>query len=99
MLWYDGTIMMARTQITLQSQTHRQARQRAADLGISLAEYVRQLVAHDLSSRHASAEVKQVFDLGRSLGSNIAKDKDAMLGEAFSAGRRRVVHKTSGSKA
>jgi len=90
--------MMARTQITLQSQTHRRARQRAAELGVSLAEYVRRLVAHDLSGHRATADVKQVFDLGRSQGSNITKDKDSMIGEAFSAGRRRLVHKTAGSK-
>jgi hypothetical protein len=90
--------MMARTQITLEPQTHRRARQRAAELGVSLAEYVRRLVAHDLGGHRARADVKDVFDLGRSHGANIAKDKEAMLGEAFSAGRRRVVRENAGSK-
>src|SRR5437763_1301146 len=39
--------MMSRTQITLDRETHRRARKRAADLGISFAEYIRRLIAHD----------------------------------------------------
>ena len=85
---YDGAIMMARTQITLEPEAQRQARQRASDLGISLAEYVRQLVARDLGSRPAKANPKLVFDLGRSGGSDIARNKDAMVAAAFGAARR-----------
>jgi hypothetical protein len=36
-LWYDGAIMMAKTQITLETEMQRRARQRANDLGVSLA--------------------------------------------------------------
>ena len=86
---YDGAIMMSRTQITLESQTHRRARQRAAELGVSLAEYVRRLLAHDLGGPRAPVSAKQVFDLGRSKGSNVAEDKDAMIADAFAAARRR----------
>lgn len=84
--------MMARTQITLQPEIQRRARQRAADLGISLAEYVRNLVARDLGNPSAKADPALVFDLGKSGKSDIAKDKDAMIAEAFAAasvGRRR----------
>ncbi len=49
--------MMARTQITLEPQIHRRARQRANELGVSLAEYMRQLVARDLSGVQAKADV------------------------------------------
>src|SRR5437016_6136404 len=45
---YDGDIMMSRTHITLDAEIQRKARQRASDLGISLAEYLRRLVARDL---------------------------------------------------
>ena len=38
---------MARTQITLEPEIQRRARQRAGDLGVSFAEYVRRLVARD----------------------------------------------------
>jgi hypothetical protein len=49
-MWcYDGAIMMARAQITLEPEFHRRARRRATDLGVSFAEYVRTLVVRDLS--------------------------------------------------
>ena len=75
--------MMSRTQITLDPEIQRRARQRAGDLGISLAEYLRRLVARDLGSARAKADPVLVFDLGSSGGSDIAKDKDAMIAEAF----------------
>ena len=85
--------MMARTQITLESETQRRARQRASDLGVSLAEYVRHLIVRDLGGGPAKADPSLVFDLGRSAGSDIARDKDAMIAQGFAAtstrGRRR----------
>ena len=84
--------MMARTQITLEPEVQRRARQRASDLGVSLAEYLRRLVARDLGNPPAKADPALVFDLGESRRSDIAKDKDAMIAEAFAAagaGRRR----------
>ena len=75
--------MMSRTQITLDPEIQRRARQRAGDFGVSLAEYVRRLVARDLGSAQTKADPVLVFDLGSSGGSEIAKDKDAMIAEAF----------------
>jgi len=40
--------MTSRNQITLDPELQRRARKRASDLGISLAEYFRRLVARDL---------------------------------------------------
>ena len=77
--------MMARTQITLPPETQRRARQRASDLGISFAEYIRRMVERDLGNSPAKADPSLVFDLGKSRGSDIAKDKDAMIAEAFAA--------------
>ncbi len=78
--------MMARTQITLEPEIQRRARQRASDLGISLAEYVRRLVVRDLGSGgRAKADMSVIFDLFSSGGSDIAKNKDAMIGEAVAA--------------
>lgn len=85
--------MMARTQITLEPKTHSQARQRARDLGISLAEYIRSLVVRDLGQNRSQADPKVIFNLGSSGGSNIARDKDAMIAAAFGssrAGRRQA---------
>lgn len=77
--------MMARTQITLDSETQRRARRRAGDLGISLAEYVRRAVARDLGASHKPRDPAIVFDLGSSGASNIAKKKDIMIAEAFAS--------------
>ena len=77
--------MMARTQITLEPEVQRRARQRASDLGVSLAEYLRRLVARDLGNPPAKADPALVFDLGVSRRSDIARDKDAMIAEAFAA--------------
>jgi hypothetical protein len=41
--------MMTRTQITLEPELQKTARRRAAQLGVSLAEYVRRLIARDLA--------------------------------------------------
>ena len=82
---YDGYIMMARTQITLEPEMQRRARQRAADLGCSLAEYIRRLVARDLGGTRPKADISQIFDLGNSGGSDISKHKDQMIGEAIEA--------------
>ena len=60
------------------------ARERAGQLGISLAEYVRRLVAEDLGGGVEPVGPTAVFNLGSSGGSDVARDKDAMLGQAFS---------------
>ena len=75
---------MVRTQLSFDREVLRRARRRAGELGISLAEYVRRLVARDLGERAPPSDPSRVFDLGRSDGSDIARNKDAMLAEAFS---------------
>jgi hypothetical protein len=77
--------MMARTQITLDPELQRRARQRATDLGWSFAEYVRRLVARDLGERTVRPDVSLIFNLGNSGGSDISKNKDEMIGEAIEA--------------
>jgi len=79
--------MMSRAQISLDPETQRRARQRASDLGVSLAEYVRRLVARDLRSPRAAASPAIVFDLGASGRSDIGAQKDAMIAKAFAARR------------
>ena len=77
--------MMSRTQITLEPEIQRRARKRASDLGVSLAEYFRRIVARDLSGASTKPDPAAVFDLGSSGGSNIAKNKSRMIAEAFGA--------------
>ncbi len=81
--------MMSRTQITLDREMQRRARQRAGDLGVSLAEYVRRLVARDLGEALSQPNPAAIFDLGRSGGSDIARYKSAMIAEAFAAAPKR----------
>jgi hypothetical protein len=87
---YDGAIMMAKTQITLGTEMQRRARQRANDLGVSLAEYFRRLVARDLARPETAADVDRIFDLGSSGGSDIASQKDSVIAEAFHSTRRKL---------
>jgi hypothetical protein len=58
-------------------------------MGISLAEYLRRLVERDLGEPRTSPSPSIVFDLGASSGSDIARNKDAMLAEAFSSTGRK----------
>jgi hypothetical protein len=73
--------MVVRTQVTLDADAHRRAKRRAADLGISFAEYIRQVVDHDLGEQ-AETDISAIFGIGDSGGSNIALHKDQYLGEA-----------------
>jgi len=77
--------MMVRTQIALDSEDHRRAKRRAAELNISLAEYVRRAVRHDLGEERPTADISAIFGLGASGGSDIAKHKDRYIGEAVEA--------------
>ena len=63
----------------------RRAGKRAAERGLSLAEYMRRLVARDLDQSHRSADPSVVFALGNSGKTDIAGEKDRLLGEATAA--------------
>jgi GH24 family phage-related lysozyme (muramidase) len=89
-MWYDGAIMMVRTQITLDSEIQKRARRRASELGVSLAEYVRQVITRDLAEPQIKSDVSSIFNLGSSGGSNIARNKEAMVAEAFDHARKRL---------
>ena len=58
-------------------------------LRVSLAEYIRRLVDQDLAAPARSVDRSIVFDLGTSEGTDIALEKDHMIGEAVGAGTRR----------
>lgn len=82
--------MTQRTQISLPPEDHRRARARASELGISLAEYVRRLVARDLHGNREPAPVEALFALGSSSDrSDVSTRKDAYVGEAVAAAARR----------
>ncbi len=77
--------MMARIQVSLAKEEQKRARLRAAELGISFAEYIRRLVRADLGEASLPADIEAVFDLGDSGGSDIARFKHEYVGEAVEA--------------
>jgi len=75
--------MLVRTQISLDSEEHRRAKRRAAELNMSLAEYVRRALRKELGGKtQAKADITTIFDLGSSGGSDVASHKDRYLGDA-----------------
>ena len=75
--------MMIRTQISLDAEVHARLRAKAAELGISFAEHVRRLAARDLGVSPSPGDISVIFDLGGEQESDIAADKDRMIGEAI----------------
>lgn len=81
--------MVVRTQISLDSEAHRRAKRRAAGLGISLAEYIRRLVDADLAGPSGGrGDLTSVVDLGDGGPTDVARDKDRLLGEATDGERQ-----------
>jgi hypothetical protein len=75
--------MKTPTQITLDPELRRRALTRAAELGISLDEYIERLLTHDLNAPRRKADISVLFDLvDEGPRTNIARDKDKMIGEA-----------------
>ena len=75
--------MNARTQIKLDPEVQRQAQAKAAELGISFAEYIRRLVSQDLGEPKRRAHISVLFDLvDEGPPTNVARDKHKMLDEA-----------------
>lgn len=90
--------MNVRTQVTLAPELQRRAHARAAELGISFAEYMRRLVSDDLGEPRRKAHISDLFDLVTDGPvTNVARDKDKMIGDAVwqeylhEAGRSRKV--------
>jgi hypothetical protein len=81
--------MMVRTQIALPPEEHRKAKAKAAELNISLAEYVRRLVARDVDEAQPQGDITAMFDLGNSGRADISQFKDKYVGEAAEAEYRR----------
>ena len=81
--------MVVRTQVTLDADAHRRAKRRASQLGISFAEYMRRLVAEDLTEPAPRADPGEIFGLFDSGGADVARDKDAYVAEAVVSERHR----------
>lgn len=75
--------MPSRTQITLHPDLDRRAKQRARELGISFAEYVRRVISHDLAAQGERPSVAGLAGIGDSGASDVAAHKDRYLDDAF----------------
>jgi hypothetical protein len=73
--------MMVRTQITLDTDVHRRAKRRAADLGISFAEYVRRTLDRDLGEK-PTGDISAIFGLADSGVSDVSSNVEKYLDEA-----------------
>jgi hypothetical protein len=90
--------MNARTQVTIDPDLQRRAHARAAELGISFAEYIRRLLARDLGEPRRKVDISVMFNLvDEGPATDIAHDKDKMIAEAVweehlrkTTGKRRV---------
>jgi hypothetical protein len=92
--------MNARTQVTIDPELQQRAHARAAELGISFAEYIRRLVAHDLGEPKRKIDISVVFDLvDEGPVTNIARDKDKMIGEAVWEEHSRKTSRTRRARA
>jgi hypothetical protein len=78
--------MTTRLQVTFEAEEHRRAKRRAAELGISLAEFVRRAVDDALGPpARPKADISEIFGIGNSGGSNVAEHKDEYVAEAIQA--------------
>ncbi|MEE9414268.1 MAG: CopG family transcriptional regulator [Acidimicrobiales bacterium] len=73
-----------RTQIALEDEQHARVKRKAAELGITMAEYIRCLVERDLGDDNSQADVSEIFGIGSSGGSDIENEHDAVM-MAFSS--------------
>ncbi len=74
--------MVVRTQVTLDADAHRRAKRRAAERGISFAEYIRQVVDRDLGEQ-PKGDISEIFGIGDSGRSDISSNVDKYLGESL----------------
>ena len=74
-----------RTQIALEAEQHALVKRKAADLGISMAEYIRRLVERDLEQAGLSSDISAIFGIGDSGDSDIAVDRKRATAEAIAA--------------
>ncbi|HEX2464335.1 MAG TPA: hypothetical protein VHR17_06885 [Thermoanaerobaculia bacterium] len=73
---------MTRTVISIDRDLYERARARAEDLGVSFAEFVRTLLVEKLGEERPRVDPSIVFNLGSGGPTDIARDKDKLIGEA-----------------
>ena len=71
-----------RTIITLPDHMHAQAKQRAAELGISLAEFARRLFERELSAPASQGDIDLICGMVTGPPFDMARDGKRIIGEA-----------------
>ena len=75
--------MIQRTQITLDQTLDQRAKERARQLGVSFAEYIRRLISEDLGESKQNIPLVDLIGLGDSGGSDVAAHEEVYLDQAF----------------
>lgn len=76
--------MTTRLQVTFEPEDHGRAKRRAAELGISLAEFVRRAVDDALGAQAGPrADISEIFGIVNSGGSDVANRKDEYLAKSI----------------
>jgi hypothetical protein len=84
----------------MDAELRRRAQARAAELGISFVEYLRRLVANDVGEPKPTADISIVFDLiDEGQPTDVARDKDKMIGDAVWANYLRKMGRKPRSRA
>lgn len=71
-----------RTQIALDPEQHARVKEKAASLGITMAEYIRRLVDDDLAGVEPAASPSAIIGIGGSGGSDIAREGKRAVADA-----------------
>jgi hypothetical protein len=74
--------MAMRKQIALDPEQHASVKQKAASMGITMAEYIRRLVDNDLAGVELDAPLATIIGIGRSGGSDIAREGKRSVAKA-----------------
>ena len=75
-------ISVMRTIITMPDHLHAQAKQRAAELGISLAELARRLFEKELSMPAPQGDIDSICGMVTGTPFDMARDGERIVGEA-----------------
>ena len=75
-------ISVMRTIITMPDHLHAQAKQRAAELGISFAEFARRLFERELSTPALQGNIESVCGMVTGTPFDMARDGDQIIAEA-----------------
>jgi hypothetical protein len=81
----NKSALARRIEISLDDELYERASSRAQAMGVSLEEDIRWLVMQALPEQKRQADISAIFGLGDSGGTNIAKDKHRLIGEAIAA--------------